>query len=87
MMQELLSAYHGKIIPGIYDLSTDMTAGQMLEIMATPAAQEADSAQSTSTPVAGEAQDTEGEEEGEQGTEPVGEEVPQDGGEQPESGE
>ena len=26
MMQELLSAYHGKIIPGIYDLSTDMTA-------------------------------------------------------------
>lgn len=83
MMQELLSAYHGKIIPGIYDLSTDMTAGQMLEIMATPVAQETDSAQSTSTPVAGEAQDTEGE----QGTEPVGEEVPQDGGEQPESGE
>lgn len=37
VVQELLSAYHGEIIPGIYDLSTDMTAEQMLEIMATPA--------------------------------------------------
>lgn len=36
VMQELLSAYHGEILPGIYDLSTDMTAQQMLEIMATP---------------------------------------------------
>lgn len=35
-VQELLSAYHGEIIPGIYDLSTDMTAEQMLEIMSTP---------------------------------------------------
>ena len=37
IVQELLSAYHGKILPGIYDLSTDMTAEQMLEIMSTPA--------------------------------------------------
>lgn len=36
VVQELLSAYHGKILPGIYDLSTEMTAGQMLEIMSTP---------------------------------------------------
>lgn len=37
VVQELLSAYHNEIIPGIYDLSTDMTAEQMLEIMSTPA--------------------------------------------------
>lgn len=35
VVQELLSAYHNKIIPGIYDLGTDMTAEQMLEIMST----------------------------------------------------
>lgn len=32
-VQELLSEYHGKIIPGIYDLSTSMTNEEMLEIM------------------------------------------------------
>ena len=37
VVQEFLSAHHGKILPGIYDLSTDMTAEQMLEIMSTPA--------------------------------------------------
>ncbi|MCI8927929.1 MAG: endolytic transglycosylase MltG [Lachnospiraceae bacterium] len=36
IVQELLSAYHNKILPGIYDLSTDMTAEQMLEVMSTP---------------------------------------------------
>ena len=35
IVQELLSAYHGKILPGIYDLSTDMKAEQMLEILST----------------------------------------------------
>lgn len=35
-VQELLSAYHGELLPGIYDLSTDMTAVQMMEIMSTP---------------------------------------------------
>ena len=33
VIQELLSAYHGKIQPGIYDLSTGMTATEMLRIM------------------------------------------------------
>lgn len=35
MIQEYLSAYHGEIKPGIYDLSTDMTASEMIEIMST----------------------------------------------------
>lgn len=41
VVQELLSAYHGEIIPGIYDLSTSMTATEMLAVMSTPA-EEAD---------------------------------------------
>lgn len=36
VVQELLSAQHDKILPGIYDLNTGMKAAQMLEIMATP---------------------------------------------------
>lgn len=40
VVQELLSAYHGEILPGIYDLSTDMTAEQMLAIMSTPVGEE-----------------------------------------------
>ncbi len=36
VVQEMLSAYHGEIIPGIYDLSSSMTAVEMLEIMSTP---------------------------------------------------
>lgn len=36
VVQELLSAYHDEILPGIYDLSTSMTASEMLEIMSTP---------------------------------------------------
>lgn len=40
VVQELLSAYHGEIIPGIYDLSTAMTAEEMLSIMSTPAMEE-----------------------------------------------
>ena len=34
IVQELLSEYHGKIKPGIYDLSTSMTTEEMMEIMA-----------------------------------------------------
>lgn len=34
VVQELLSAYHNEIKPGIYDLRTDMTAHEMLQIMA-----------------------------------------------------
>ncbi len=37
VVQEFLSSYHKEILPGIYDLSTDMTAEQMLEVMSTPA--------------------------------------------------
>lgn len=33
IVQELLSAHHGKIASGIYDLSTEMNAEQMLQIM------------------------------------------------------
>lgn len=33
IIQELLSAYHNRIQPGIYDLSTGMTATEMLRIM------------------------------------------------------
>lgn len=33
-MQEMFSDYHDMIAPGVYDLSTDMTADEMLEIMA-----------------------------------------------------
>lgn len=33
IVQELLSAKHGKLRSGIYDLSTDMTAAEMLEIL------------------------------------------------------
>ena len=40
VVQELLSAYHGEIIPGIYDLSTAMTAEEMLSIISTPAMEE-----------------------------------------------
>ena len=37
VVQELLSAYHGEILPGIYDLATSMTAEEMLAVMSTPA--------------------------------------------------
>ena len=33
IVQERLSSYHDKIQPGIYDLSTGMTASEMLQIM------------------------------------------------------
>ncbi|MDR2546028.1 MAG: endolytic transglycosylase MltG [Lachnospiraceae bacterium] len=33
VVQELLSEYHGEIKPGIYDLSTTMTAAEMMAIM------------------------------------------------------
>ena len=33
LVQELLSTYHGKIQPGIYDLNTSMSSEEMMEIM------------------------------------------------------
>ena len=41
-VQELLSGYHDKILPGIYDLSTSMTAEEMLAVMSTPVTAEDD---------------------------------------------
>lgn len=40
MVQELVSEYHGKIQPGIYDLNTSMSTEEMLEIMAADAEEE-----------------------------------------------
>lgn len=34
VIQEILSEYHGKIQPGVYDLNTNMTAQEMLEVIA-----------------------------------------------------
>ncbi len=44
VVQEFLSAYHNEILPGIYDLSTNMTAEQMLEVMSTPVKETEDTA-------------------------------------------
>ena len=40
VIQELLSEDHGKIQPGIYDLSTSMTAQEMVAVMAADAPEE-----------------------------------------------
>ena len=40
VIQELLSENHGKIQPGIYDLSTAMTAEEMLDVMSADAPEE-----------------------------------------------
>lgn len=40
VIQELLSENHGKIQPGIYDLSTTMTAEEMMDVMAADASEE-----------------------------------------------
>ncbi len=40
VVQEFLSAYHGEIIPGIYDLSTTMTTQEMLAVMSVPTGKE-----------------------------------------------
>lgn len=40
VIQELLSESHGKIQPGIYDLSTAMTAQEMMAVMAEDAPEE-----------------------------------------------
>lgn len=63
VVQELLSAYHGEIVPGIYDLSTAMTAQEMLAVMAAPAEESED--ESDEQPAA------------QQGTEPEPEPVPE----------
>lgn len=60
-VQELLSEYHGKIIPGIYDLNTSMTNDEMLEIMSSEPKEEEDTGASTDNVPIGEVEgDTEG---------------------------
>ena len=60
-VQELLSEYHGKIIPGIYDLNTSMTNDEMLEIMSSEPQEEEDTGASTDNVPIGEVEgDTEG---------------------------
>jgi len=48
-VQELLSAYHDKIKPGYYDLSTGMTASEMLQIMSEGSEESSDEAVPMST--------------------------------------
>ena len=50
VVQELLSAYHGEITPGIYDLSTAMTAQEMLAIMSVPEEESEEEPREVSTP-------------------------------------
>ena len=60
-VQELLSEYHGKILPGIYDLSTSMTNDEMLEIMSSEPEEEEDTGASTDNVPIGEVEgDAEG---------------------------
>lgn len=40
IVQELLSAHHNEIVPGIYDLSTSMTAQEMIAVMSAPSGEE-----------------------------------------------
>lgn len=40
VVQELVSENHGKIQPGIYDLSTSMTAEEMIDVMSTDTSEE-----------------------------------------------
>ncbi|MDE5716933.1 MAG: endolytic transglycosylase MltG [Lachnospiraceae bacterium] len=42
LLQELLSENHGKMQPGIYDLSTAMTAEEMIDVMSADAPEEED---------------------------------------------
>lgn len=62
VVQELLSAYHDKILPGIYDLSTDMKAEEMLEIMSTPAEESDSESEEAAEPEQDEESETSGEE-------------------------
>ncbi len=68
VVQELLSAYHGDILPGIYDLSTDMTAQQMLEIMSTPVEEKSEPGADTSQGQESGAEEGAGEEGTEEGS-------------------
>ena len=50
-MQELLSAYHGEIKPGIYDLNTSMRSEEMLAVMSAEPAEEESGASNDNVPI------------------------------------
>ena len=81
-VQELLSEYHGKILPGIYDLSTSMTNDEMLEIMSSEPEEEEDTGASTDNVPIGEVEgETEGAEDaGDAGDEENSEDTGNDNG-------
>lgn len=78
-VQELLSSYHDKIKPGIYELRSDMTAREMLAVMSAESAETEEGAESSGSS----GQETAGETE-----EPDSEEAePEDESSEPEGGE
>ena len=81
-VQELLSEYHGKILPGIYDLNTSMTNEEMLEMMSSEPEEEEDTGASTDNVPIGEVEgDTEGAEDaGDAGDEENSEDAGNDNG-------
>ncbi|WMC91570.1 endolytic transglycosylase MltG [Kineothrix sp. MB12-C1] len=65
-VQELISRYHGELKPGIYELSSDMTANEMMEVMsAEDVQQEADSEEESTEETGGPEESVEGESVGE----------------------
>ena len=74
VIQEYLSAYHDEIKPGIYDLSTAMTAAEMIEIMATESTDDDGIIVESAEPTMNEEQSDEGYEEEVLSEEPVAEE-------------
>ena len=82
-VQELLSSYHDKIKPGIYELRSDMTAREMLAVMSAESSEteeEEEASGSGGQAPSGETEAAEG------GTED-GEAEPEDEGQQTEGGE
>ena len=82
-VQELLSSYHDKIKPGIYELRSDMTAREMLAVMS---AEPSEAEEGTESSGGGGQEPAEEAEMPEEGTE-AGEEEPEGGDPQPEDGE
>lgn len=65
-VQELISRYHGELKPGIYELSSDMTANEMMEVMsAEDVQQEADSEEESTEETGGPEESVKGESVGE----------------------
>lgn len=82
-VQELLSSYHDKIKPGIYELRSDMTAREMLAVIS---AEPSEAEEGTESSGGGGQEPAEEAEMPEEGTE-AGEEEPEGGDPQPEDGE